>query len=374
MLSYPELFKSTPKGYQSRRMDEFRIDSHKLLYHVGRVNDWLNGVNVYPIYVEISPAGSCNHRCTYCALDYMEYKPRFLDSVRLKDRLSEMGRLGVKSVMYAGEGEPFLHKDISEIINHTKKSGIDVAITSNGALFNEKIIESSLSSITWIKISINAATKETYAKVHRTKESDFERVIGNIAHAVKFREQAKLKTTIGMQLILLPENIHEAVLLAKKAKEIGADYLVIKSYSQHLKSHTQQYKDFKYSDHLHLGEELKKVSDKDFNVIFRSNAMRKLEEKDRSYKQCLAIPFWSYIDAGGGLWACSAYLGDERFLLGNIFENTFEEIWNSPRRKQVMEFVSKELDTKECRQNCRMDEVNRYLWELTHPSAHVNFI
>ena len=96
-------------------MDKFRIDSHKLIYHIPRVNDWLSGKNIYPIYMEISPAGSCNHRCTYCALDFMEYQKRFLDTEVLKKRLIEMGRLGLKSVMFAGEGEPFLHKDIADI-------------------------------------------------------------------------------------------------------------------------------------------------------------------------------------------------------------------------------------------------------------------
>ncbi|MBI5641870.1 MAG: radical SAM protein [Deltaproteobacteria bacterium] len=355
-------------------MDEYRIDSHKLIFHVERVNDWLNNGNIYPIYMEVSPVGACNHRCTYCALDYMEYQARSLDREILKTRLTEMGRLGLKSIMYAGEGEPFLHKHIAEIINHTKESGIDVAITSNGVLFTEKIMEASLKSITWIKVSINAATKETYAKIHRTKEEDFERVLDNISKAVKFRAANGLTSTIGMQLILLPENVNEAVLLAKKAKEIGADYLVIKSYSQHLKSHTRQYEDFKYRDHLHLNDELQKISDNRFKVIFRSNAMRKLEEKGRNYTHCLALPFWSYIDSGGGVWACSAFLNDDRFLLGNINENTFEEIWKGEKRKRVMEFVSRELDTNECRKNCRMDEVNRYLWELKNPSLHVNFI
>ena len=94
-------------------MDKYRIDSHKLIYHVDRVNDWLGGENIYPLYLEISPIGACNHRCIYCALDFMEYQPRFLNRNTLKDRLSEMGSLGIKSIMYAGEGEPFLHKDIS---------------------------------------------------------------------------------------------------------------------------------------------------------------------------------------------------------------------------------------------------------------------
>lgn len=355
-------------------MDEFRIDSHKLMYHVKRVNDWLEGSDIYPVYAEVSPVGYCNHRCTYCALDYMEYQARYLPVELLKTRLTEMGRLGVKSIMYAGEGEPLLHKNITEIINHTKKSGIDVAVTSNGVLFNKKVITDSLASISWIKISINGGTKETYAKIHRTKEEDFDTVMENIREAVRFRRSNGLKSTIGMQMILLPENAHEAVLLAEKAKEIGADYLVIKSYSQHLKSLTEQYRNLKYSDYYHLGEELKKVNGGGFNVVFRMNAMKKLENGKKSYGKCLALPFWTYIDAGGGVWGCSAYLGDGRFLFGDINTETFEAVWKGERRKKVMEFVARELDIKECRENCRMDEVNRYLWELRNPGPHVNFI
>lgn len=355
-------------------MDEYRIDSHKLIYHPERVSDWHKGLDVYPVYAELSPIGACNHRCTYCGLDYMEYQPRRLETGALKERLTEMAALGLKSVMYAGEGEPFLHKDIVEIINHTKTSGIDVAITSNGVLFTEEIFIKTLPAITWIKISCNAATPKTYAAIHRTKEEDFDRTIKNITDAVRFRKAEGLDSTIGMQLILLPENAHEAIDLARIAKGIGADYLVIKSYSQHLKSITRKYSGFKYGDYLHLEAELKKISGDGFNVVFRSNAMRKLVDASRGYERCLALPFWTYVDAGGGVWGCSAFLNDKRFLYGNIYESSFEEIWNGPGRAAVKRLVAEELDTRACRVNCRMDEVNRYLWELRNPNPHVNFI
>ena len=355
-------------------MDKFKIDGHKLIYHTGRVSDWLEGKDVFPLYVEISPSGACNHRCTYCALDYMEYLPRFLDTDCLKERLSEMAGLGIKSVMYAGEGEPFLHKEMASVINHTRAAGIDVAITSNGVLFDKKMAEKTLADITWIKISINAATPKTYASIHRTDPEDFDRVMGNLADAVRLRSAKGLKSTIGMQLILLPENMDEAVPLARLARDIGVDYLVIKSYSQHLKSITRKYEGVRYAEYLGLKDKLEEVSDKDFSVVFRINAMKKLEEQERGYERCLALPFWSYIDAGGGVWGCSAYLGDERFLFGNINENTFEEIWKGDKRRQAMEFVATELDTSGCRKNCRMDEINRYLDELKNPPAHVNFI
>src|SRR5260221_11998865 len=109
-------------------MDEFSIDGHKMMYHVDRIHDWMEGKKeVYPIYVEISPAGACNHRCTFCAVDYIGYKSLFLDEALLKSRLSEMAGLGVRSVMFAGEGEPLLHKAIGSISVHAKKAGIDVS-------------------------------------------------------------------------------------------------------------------------------------------------------------------------------------------------------------------------------------------------------
>jgi cyclic pyranopterin phosphate synthase len=355
-------------------MDKFKIDSHKLIYHIERTGDWLNGADIYPIYVEMSPIGACNHRCTYCALDYMGYQTRSLETVKAKKLLTEMGSLGIKSVMYAGEGEPFLHKDMADIINHTKKSGIDVAVTSNGVLFKKKTVDECLPSITWIKVSINAATRDTYAKIHQTDPKDLDRVIKNISYAVKERQKKKLKTAIGMQMVLLPDNIHEALLLAKKAKDIGADYLVIKPYSQHKKSITTEYENLTYSDYFHLEEELEKLNSKNFQVIFRIRTMKKLEVDPREYKRCLALPFWAYIDAGGGLWACSAYLGDDQFSLGNVMEEGFETIWKGEKRKKLMKYAATKLNVKECRVNCRMDEVNRYLWELKNPAGHVNFI
>lgn len=355
-------------------MDKYRIDSHKLIYHVSRVNDWLAGKLIYPIYAEIATSGACNHRCSYCALDYMEYQQRFLDKEVLMERLSEMASLGLKSVMYAGEGEPLLHKDIAEIVNCTKKAGIDVAITTNGALMGEDFVDSAFSHISWIKVSINGATKETYAKIHRTKPEDFDKVIKNVSYAVRFRRDKGGGCVLGMQIILLPENYHEVTLLAQKAKDIGVDYLVVKPYSQHPLSKTTKYKGIQYSKYLQLADSLYSLNDTGFSVIFRMNTMRKWDEGVRNYKRCYALPFWSYIDAGGNVWGCSAYLSDERFRYGNIYESTFKEIWDGEKRSQSIRWAEEELDTSLCRVNCRMDEINRYLWELKHPPAHVNFV
>lgn len=355
-------------------MDEFRIDGHKLIFHPREVAKWLAGEEIYPIYLEISPSGACNHRCTFCALDYMEYKPRFLDAPVLKERLAEMGRLGVKSVMYGGEGEPFLHREIGDIIVHTKNSGIDVGITTNGVLLSKALAEKIIGSVAWIKVSLNAGTPETYAKVHRTKSDDFHRVINNLSEAVRIGGETGSHCTIGAQMILLPENAGEVETLAETAKGIGLKYVVVKPYSQHLKSHTRAYRDFDYTSFYHLKNRLSRFNDESFSVVFREKTMKKIKRRQRGYERCLALPFWSYIDSAGNVWGCSAYLGDEEFRYGSIYENTFQDIWLGERRKQCMKMVCSDLDPEGCRMNCRMDEINLYLWELTHPSAHANFI
>ncbi|MFQ5645523.1 MAG: radical SAM/SPASM domain-containing protein [bacterium] len=354
--------------------DKYKIDSHKLIYHVSRVNDWLAGKTIYPLYMEISPSGTCNHRCTYCALDFMEYQRRFLDAGLLKERLSEMGGLGLKSVMFAGEGEPFLHNRMAEIINHTRQSGIDVGITSNGVLLKEDLFDQIRDSVEWIKISINGATRETYARVHRAKPADFDLVIKNLSYAAGKKRETNGRCTLGMQLLLLPENRHEALPLARLAREIGMDYLVVKPYSQHPQSKTDQYRDIKYGDYVSMAEELARLNSPDFSVIFRTNTMRKWDSCAREYKHCFALPFWSYMDAGGNIWGCSIYLEDERFFYGNIYENSFQKIWTQEKRLKSLQWVEAELDTGTCRVNCRMDEVNRYLWDLKNPPEHVNFI
>ncbi|MFH1077601.1 MAG: radical SAM protein, partial [Pseudomonadota bacterium] len=338
------------------------------------VNDWLKGETIYPIYLEMSPSGTCNHRCTFCALDYMKYQKRYLDTQVLKERLQEMGDLGIKSIMYAGEGEPLLHPDIANIINHTKTSGIDVALTTNGVLLNKTLAEEILGNVEWIKVSIAAATDETYSKIHRTKPSDFAIVLENMAYSARLRQAKGYKCTLGMQILLIPENEHEVCLLAETAKGIGMDYLVVKPYSQHPKSKTQKYKEIEYSKYLHLGEKLERIETENFQVIFRTRTMMKWDQGLRPYERCLALPFWSYIDAGGNVWGCSIYLGDERFCFGNLHEKTFQEIWEGKKRLDFLKKFEESFDIGKCRINCRMDEINRYLWELINPSTHVNFI
>ena len=350
-------------------MDDFRIDGTKIMFHPERVAQWKNAKdweaakNVYPLYVEITPCGACNHRCTFCACDFVGYKAVMFDTSRLIGSLQEMNELGVKSVMFAGEGEPLLHKDINRI---AAACPMDVSFTTNGVLLNRL----ALSNVEWVKVSLNAGQRSTYAQIHRTKEDDFDTVWRNLKDAAKRKEGC----TLGVQCVLLPENRAEVFMLAHMVKDAGCDYFVVKPYSQHKKSITHRYEGVDYTQDQGLADALETVSSNEFQVIYRVDSMKQ-ESEEIHYDKCNSTPFfWAFVSANGDVYGCSAYLLDERFKYGNLHEQTFEEIWQGEKRRASYEYIKDGLDINECRKNCRLDKANRYLSDLAKGVPHQNFI
>jgi radical SAM protein with 4Fe4S-binding SPASM domain len=360
-------------GKTTTMMDKFRIDSHKLMYHVSRVDQWLKGKNIYPIYLEIGLYGGCNHRCIFCAFDFFKYKPDILEEMHLKQFILEASKRGVKSILFSGEGEPLLHKRAVEIVNFTKKAGIDVALVTNGTLFDKEKAIGLLGSLSWLKVSLDAATEKTYAVIHRTRKEDFNIVIKNLQEAVKLRNKNKYSCVIGAQFLLIPQNYKEVIAAVKIVRDIGVDYLVIKPYSQHPFSNKEIDLYLKYKGIFYLEEKLKKYERNNFQIIFRRSTMEKLP-KERPYEYCLGLPFAAHITARGDVYPCNLFLGKKEFIFGNIGKESFKNIWDGRKRKKIMMRMHHKYDITNCRKACRLDEINCYLWELKNPGRHVNFI
>ena len=358
-------------------MSKFKMDEHKLMYHAERVAQWeREPTKTFPLYVEISPVGYCNHRCTFCALDYLEYERNKMDTQVLKDTLVNMKAHGVKSVMFAGEGEPLLHPDIAELVVYAKQCGLDVALTTNATALSFQFCERALSSCTWIKISCNAGDADTYAQVHGCAPTSWDSMWKNVERAVAHRNELKYNTTIGVQSVLLPENAQTMNALAKKAKQTGVDYLVVKPYSQHNQSLNNQYKGIvyddiydKYLDALHM------YASSNFEIVARRKSMHDYSSEDRGYDKCLSVPyFWAYIMADGSLYGCSAFLGDSRFCYGNVNSKSFSRLWLGRARKNAIGYMNNYMSVDECRRNCRMHKINCYLWDIKNGGEHRNFI
>ncbi len=348
-----------------------RMDSHKLIYHPDTVARWLKGENIYPLEIEISPSGACNHRCVFCAVDYIGYHPNFLDKKIILRDISQMSVKGLKSVICSGEGEPLLNKDMPDIANGIKACGVDVAMSTNGVLFTKEKAEECLGAFTWVRFSVASLEEISYGRIQRGKAGDIERLKENLQEIVRIKRDRRLNTTLGVQCLLLPDNMGQLPDMARQLREIGIDYLTVKPYSQHL--HSENKMQIDYEDMMEVEKELQQYKSEDFSIYFRINAMKKMHHK-KCYEYCYGLPFMAHVDAKGNVWPCVAHIGISEFCYGNIYEETFEEIWEGERRKEINNKLNSLDINKVCREACRLDEINKYLDELKHPGEHVNFI
>ena len=160
------------------------LDGTKLLHHPRRLADWQSGKRVFPLHLDISPAGACNHRCVFCIVDYKEHRKGFLNGSILKKLLRDGAQLGVKSVLFAGDGEPLLNRDLPDAIVEGHDHGLSLALNTNAVMLKEDVAEIVLPRLEWMRVSVAAGTAATYAEIHKCKERDFERAIENVAFVV----------------------------------------------------------------------------------------------------------------------------------------------------------------------------------------------
>jgi len=349
---------------------EVEVDNHKLMYHPERVAQFKNAGDCFPVYVEVGLTNACNHKCIFCALDFLENGGDFMDKHILISNLKYMANNGLKSIMFAGEGEPLLHKDISLFIKKSKEFGLDISVTTNGVLFDEEKIKECLPNLSWIRFSIDAGTPETYAKIHGTSPGDFDKIMNNLKSAVEFRNKHNLKTIIGTQLLMIPSNINEVEILAEKLKNIGVDNLQIKPYSHHPGSINNF--SISPSEHVYLKERLMKYNSPSFKILFREETGKRIEEQV-PYTECHGLPFFALIDSKGNVIPCNLFYGNPEFTYGNLYENSFSEIWNGEKRKIILQKL-REIGVDKCRKGCRLDSCNRYLKRILNPELHDNFI
>jgi wyosine [tRNA(Phe)-imidazoG37] synthetase (radical SAM superfamily) len=356
-------------------MNNYLIDSHKLIYHPREVANWLDNQPISPIYLELGPSGGCNHRCIFCGMDFARQTKRRLPTEIINLRFPEMASEGVKAIMFAGEGEPFLNYDMTTIALQANKAGIDISFTTNGVLLTPEISKNILPITTWIKISCNAGTSKTYSKIHRTLSSDFNKMWNNLEYAINFRANNNYDNhcTIGFQILVLPENRNEIITLAKRIRDIGGDYLVLKPYSVNPKALHSGFNTLNYRNYDDL-EATKDLNTSSFKVIFRKDAMERSENHTMQYLSCLALPFWGFIDSGANFWGCLRHIGENDFNFGNLINQTFKDVVYSQKRLNAIKNFELNGNIENCHIACRMDSINYYLWELRHPSPHVNFI
>lgn len=368
-------------------MNKLILDDHKLHWHQERVAAWLRGERIAPITIDCALTRVCNYRCVYCygQLQANEEKPitqevifRFLD---------DAADIGVKAVSFVSDGESTCSPYLYDAILRGRTNGLDMALGTNGYLLKEDGLVAVLSSLTYLRFNISAATPARYAEIHGCSSVAFARVCENIKKCVAVKKEFKLPVTIGLQMVLMPQFADQIVPLAKLGKELGVDYLVIKHCSDDENgSLGVDYE--KYFGLVDILKEAENFSSTDYLVQAKWSKL--LSGGKRKYAQCFGPPFILQISGSGLVAPCGMLFNDkyQKYHIGNIADMSFKELWQSERYWEVMKLIaSDEFDAHTmCGALCLQHKVNEFLWDLKNnqtiisdnnsaaPPPHINFI
>ena len=358
--------------------DKYLMDGHKLLWHLDRVRDWQEGKRIAPLHIDVGLSKGCNIRCEYCFGVLQGNFGRkgsevFFPREPLLRYVRDAGRAGVRSMGFIGEGEPLLNPHTGEAIVAASEAGVDCALSTNGILLDtgskcDRILE----RLSWIRFNISAGSEAAYRRIHRSRQ--FETAVRNIRRVVNRKRKNRLRVTVGLQMVLTPNNVDQAVPLARLGRELGVDYCVIKQCSDTIKSELGVYRKLsEYEGFVDILKEAEGESGRGYNVIVKWGKV--MNRGKRSYRQCLGAPFLLYSSGNGRLYPCGMFFDyrEREYRMGDLTRQSFAEILQSDRYWEVVEKV-KHIDVTGCYSNCRTHCINEFLWTVTHPPEHVNFV
>jgi MoaA/NifB/PqqE/SkfB family radical SAM enzyme len=300
--------------------------------------------------------------------------------------LDDAAEIGVKAISFVSDGESTCSPHLYDAISRGKKNGLDIALGTNGALLKSERLEEILPSLTYLRFNISAGEKQRYEEIHGCKEGDFEKVCNNIRECVKIKEKNGLDTTIGMQMVLMPQFSDQIMPLAYLGKDLGADYLIIKHCSDDEKG-SLGINYTKYQDLKELLEQAERESTQKYLV--KAKWSKILSNGEKSYTKCYGPIFIPQLSGSGLIAPCGSFFNNEynKYHIGNLAEKSFKEIWKSEKYWEVMESISSESFNAgtDCAKLCLQHKVNEYLdgikkglIKLEEPKGekpqHINFI
>lgn len=271
---------------------------------------------IVPFEVYIDVTSNCNLQCKHCYLNERNGEEA-LTTTELKLIIDKLKKAGVFLVCFLG-GEPFLRKDIFEIIRYTKDRGMLVNVITNGTLLNEKMIqELKKLDLSKLSISLDGAVPETNDFIRG--EGVFKKVTQNIKIAVKHKLEVRILFT------LLRTNFYDIFKIHRLARTLGVKAVIINPFRL-------------------CGTALKKSEvlcpSPLENVIFwlillplfrkfKNPRWEAAEVKIFSFKKRIAICKAGLvscrIDSKGNICPCPSL----PLSFGNIFKEDFEYVWNS---------------------------------------------
>jgi len=361
------------------------LDGHKLPWHHDRVEAWERGERIAPITIDMALTRACNYSCGFCYAMLQENDRSVITKDIITSFLDDCAEMGVRGISLVSDGESTLSPAFDHSLMYGHELGISMAVGSNGYVLKADRMRPLLKTLTYIRINFSAGEPKRYAEIMGVKEEAYWQVIQNIRDMVAIKDAQGLDTTIGIQMVLMPQDADQIIPFAKLGKELGVDYAVIKHCSDD--EYGSLGVDYgAYGSLYSLLREAESYSTDNYQCVVKWSKIA--SEGQRSYQRCYGPPFLIQISGSGLVAPCGMMFNDRyaKFHIGNICEQRWWDIWQSDRYWDVMSYLGSDQFNaqKSCGTLCLQHKVNEALdqhtkgQKVTSAQAgeplHVNFV
>jgi len=339
------------------------MDGHKLNWHLDRVAQWNRGERIAPILIDMALTKGCDAKCTFCYAWMQKNRGKAITETVMDNFMDDCERMGVRAVSLLSDGESVLSPVYVHTIKAAAEHGIPIASGSNCHRLTPDKQEEVLKHLSYVRINFPAGTKDRYCEIMQVPGSFYEETSDNVRSMVAIKKRDDLDVTIGLQMVLMPQDADQIIPFVKKAKEFGVDYAVIKHCADDEDGYLGV--DYsKYKDLIPVLEEAEGLAEEGFGVHAMWSKM--LMGAERTYERCYGPPFLIQISGSGVVAPCGDKFATkyaEQFHIGNICEDRWYDIWQSERYWEVMDYLKGgEFNPQTaCGPLCRQHKINEAL-------------
>ncbi|SFH76233.1 radical SAM additional 4Fe4S-binding SPASM domain-containing protein [Selenomonas ruminantium] len=340
--------------------DDF-LNAKKIVYPMVKyLSSYLDGTKDYaPWSVEIHPTAKCNHRCIHCSYQERNESRVEMPKEMFWNLLESLIQMKVHGVYFSGGGEPCTYEGLSDGIQNLKENGVEVALVTNGTLFERMGLMEVADCINYIAFSVPSCTEDIYEKI--TGRKLMEEVL-SLPDKIKKRWGGRAPI-LGARVVITNLIAEEVPCILTTLKKRNFDYAlfkIVRDYEDRGLGVSEE-----MIDKLKIEvQNLKENGDLDsrFTNLERIFAYRNPYNPD-GICHINRMGLLAAITPEGDVYPNISEIGHSEFKIGNLYEQSFEKIWNSEKHKHVKDISDRQWQSGLCK-NCRAISYNLRIQDM----------
>lgn len=268
---------------------------------------------------------SCNLRCTHCFMGDWQNSPEAMTTEEVKSALSQGRALGVQRFYFTG-GEPFLRKDILELIAFvTEELKSCLVILSNGTLIDSsrlKGLRRFSRKRLGFQISLEGPTSAAHDAIRG--EGQFHKAVGGV------RNLLKLGFTTTIATVLTLDNAEAVVAMPAFLRELGTRLFHVHwLYDEGRMDEQNAPRVPSPAVVLDTMRRLGRAAFEHGVAVDNLDSLRKKVhgKPGRKWDLCGACVDMVSVDLDGSVYACAPASGRPELRLGSLENDSLADIW-----------------------------------------------